>query len=445
MGNRSGNKRKSKYNVTETLSPRSFPKEYEEITTELYNDACRGSEKHWSKITSEKDFRDDSELRNDFLSSAHKGMRNAQEKIICILKDNKTTSYAEEILYRGISDTIAWQLIGLQICYARRFYKGHNQPNIHECNFDSVVLAAKQYNEERPNSISVISDLTSFIQVGDLLSCDPETGLSICEVKTGKMNHKVANFMNFYLEHQCDRSLYYFAQQEGKPALKQLDRMMRQASRMAHVSTIMNKGIGTDPDTGEKIHIPEPYIMIDSWDEELCSTLEDSDKKGWAINVIDNCLFLGCYSKPEMIHAGHAVFNSWFDNCGGIDESPRIRLIDSMQIPLALPVFNLPIPDKFKFDILFGRKHVCLGLSIDNLLNECQKIGLSVRSATNKEQGRLDNTGNRPYRHNGKGIFIGDGKNEIALMDGIFLRSFFHGQKPVSFISQVLKNQTNDT
>jgi len=44
----------------------------------------------------------------------------------------------------------------------------------------------------------------------------------------------------------------------------------------------------------------------------------------------------------------------------------------------------------------------------------------SVRFATDKEQGRLNQTGKRPYKPKGKVVFIGKSNQETVLMDGMF-------------------------
>jgi len=246
--------------------------------------------------------------------------------------------------------------------------------------------------------------------------------------------------MNFFIETQCDHAFDHFSNQYGKNGVKQLQRMFRQTVRMSHVKNVMNEGKSTDPDTDRHIRIPDELVYVPSWSEELNGTLKECDKKGWGWNVIDECLFIGIYSK-EIYHGhGHAIFNSVFDNFEWSEGSPRFRLFDSMIAPLALTIFNLNIHEEHKFDILFGRKNVCLGLNIGRFLDEIRKSGLTVRRATNKEASNLDKKRMPPYRWNGKAIFIGNSKREVCLSDGIFMRIFFHGQRPVKLVHALLNN-----
>jgi len=438
-------RQKSKYDLVKTLSPMAFPVEYEEFTKSLYAKACQGSRHLWGEITSLEELRNNPELRKQFYSSANKGMMSAQDDIVAMVQSEDKLDVPKELLLRGIADAMAWQLLGHQLAHARRFFKSTAQPDLYNSNFESVVFAAKETLKDKPDAMSLISDLTSFIQVGDLLVYEPEKGLTIAEVKEGSMNAKIGDFMKFYIESRCDRSLYYFAKQEGELAVKQLQRMARQASRMSHVSSVLGTGHGVDPDTNEEIRIPEPFFPIETWDDKLNNTLQQANSKGWALDVIDNCLFLSVYASDHMRVGGHILFNAWFDKMGGTPECPRSLLIDCMRNPLALPIFSRNISDEDKFDVLFGRKQVCMGICIASLLSECEKVGFSVRFATNKEQGRLNQMGKRPYKHQGKVVFIGKGNKEFVLMDGIFLRVMFHGQSPISVIRTILEEAEVNT
>ena len=433
-------RRKSRYDLVKTLSPIAFPAEYEELTKSLFKKACQGSRHLWKEITNFEELQNNVELREKFYCSAHEGMMSAQDDIVAIFQSDNKPDFPKELLLRGIADAIAWQFLGNQLAYARRFFKSTTQPDLYNSNLKSVVFAVQELLKDKPSSVSLISDLTSFIQVGDLLIFEPGKGLRIVEVKEGPMNAKIHDFMKFYTESQCDRALQYFANREGEQAVKQLQRMARQADRMLHVSTVISTGKGVDPDSNETIIIPEPFFPIEMWDDRLNGALNKASSQGWAIDVIDNCLFLGVYASDQMRRGGYVVFNAWFDQMGGTPECPRAMLIDSMRQPLALPIFSRNISDDDKFDVLFGRKQVCMGVCIELLLSECVKAGLSVRFATNKERGSLAQTGHQPYKYKGNAIFIGKGSKEIVLMDGIFLRVMFHGQRPISVIKTILED-----
>ena len=396
-------------------------------------------------MTGPEDFSVNTELRKEFFTTSHAGMSEAQTIIIDNLRSGKAKSDSHSILFRGIADAIAWQLLNMQLCYARRFFKGHDQPNIGQCNFVSVVFAAESYIRENPGSMALIADLTSFVQVGDLLTMSNEGQQGLIEVKEGEKNKKVSDALKFYTDSGCDHFLHLFAESEGQMTMKQMGRMVRQIGRMAHVAEIMSKGVSEDPDNKLTVNIPDEMIIIETWEDVLQDTMLASKDRGWAINVIDESVFIGCYSEEKMRLAGNIIFNGWFDQCGGTPQCPRGSLLSSIIHPLALPIFNVQINNDLKFDTLFGRIHVCIGFNVEGFLGQCKKAGLDVRFATNKEATKADQQGQKPYRHKGKAIFVGDGENELLLMDGIFLRAMYHHQRPISLIKHILLHMKKES
>lgn len=442
MGKRKSRKRIQKYNPVKSLQPTALDSALEPVARSLYEKACCGSKKYWSKFDSDPEIEADNNLRETFFSSAHEGMRAAQDYIVQRVGSDRGLTVSEELLYRSIADSIAWQFLGGQLCHARRLFQAQKQPDLNHCNFDSVVTTANSIVNESSDAMPLLSDLTSFVQVGDILSLDPKSGLSIIEVKEGEVNHRISQFLEFYSESRCNRALHAFLSNGGPHTAKQMQRMIRQSGRMAHVAEVINTGTSVDPDNDLKVHIPEDVIPVNYWDKELNELIAKADKNGWALDVIEECLFVACYADTPMFAGSHLIFNKWFDEQGGTPQSPRARMMDSIRTPLALPIFSRAIPAEDMFDFLFGRKHLCIALNMDNFFKKCTNAGLTVRQGTNKETSRLEQAGVKPYRHNGRSVFIGDGSTELALMDGIFMRIFFHGQKPVSTIKAILSAST---
>lgn len=61
--------------------------------------------------------------------------------------------------------------------------------------------------------------------------------------------------------------------------------MALQESRMSHVTSVIGTGQGVDPDTNEKIRIPDPLFLIETWDDRLKNALERANSKGGFIIV----------------------------------------------------------------------------------------------------------------------------------------------------------------
>lgn len=433
-------KRQSSYSPDQSLAPVAFSGDLEGVARELYELACCGSRKLWSTTTL-NDFSTSRELHDKFYKLANDGMFRAQQIVIDGFARDGELRAGEECLYRSICDSIAWQFLGQQLCHARRIYKEAAQPNLRESNFSSVVMVANEIRERERLSMPLICDLTSFVQVGDIYLSEPGKGYKFIEVKDGKENSRISDLVQFYRQSGCERFRGFVEETESVKAVDQFNRVNRQLDRLNHVASIMNKGDSVDPDTGIRHVIPDPVVQIDMWDDKLNESIEKAGKDGWSVNVVDDCLFIGCYVEKHFLHGGHLIFNRWLDKYGGDEHSPRARIVDSMRIPLALPLFNRVLPAEAIFDLLFGRMQICMGISVPELLRKCSESGISVRFATRRERGLLEGRGGAGYvKADGKPVFVGLEGREIALMDGIFMRSLFHGQSPISIIRSHLEN-----
>jgi hypothetical protein len=435
-------KGRSHYDPMNSLQLSALPWELEPLARDIFEKACCGTRSIWPDIADAKGIENwHPDLLQRFMSMAHAGMRAAQQLMIDRIVDSPILSSAEEVLFRGIADAIAWQFLEKQLCHARVLFKGQVPPNLAHSNFESVVAAMQGIMDLHSDAMPLISDLTSFIQVGDILAAIPGRGIIMAEVKEGTENRRILNVLHSNPSDFC-QTLHGYIQQSNPKSLKQFERVLRQADRMTHFTQIMSSGLSDDPDTGFHLRIPEAEVVIDEWNDVLDATIEASTASGWGINIIDDCLYLGCYSGFLRPNIGHKLFNFWFDQCGGTTRCPRGRLFDSMIIPLALPLFSRSLPEEIIFDLLFGRLQICMGINIDALLSRCQEEGLQVRFGSNKEASQLDQRKQEVYRHQGKVIFIGDGQTEMAIADGLFVRILYHGQRPLSLIKALLKSQS---
>ncbi len=287
----------------------------------------------------------------------------------------------------------------------------------------------------------LISDLTTFVQIGDILAAAPYGGLSILEVKEGQKNHEILGLATFYRQSGCEHFKQFVSETETVQTVKQFERVLRQMDRMDFATTVISKGKGIDPDSNQEIDIPEPYFPMEDWDTELNKTLDGALDRGWALAVIDDCLFVGAYASEHMRAASPFVFLAWLDKFTGGESSPVVRLIDCVREPLALPIFAIPTSPERIMDVLFGRLHVCMGISIPCFVKACEKHGITVRAPKNKsERNTINSMRSEAIKHNGHPIVLERNGKVIIPASGIFVRSLFHYQRPMSFINTMFDN-----
>lgn len=419
------------------LSPMAMPAHLEEVAKQLFEDVCCGSRSLWPldpERMKEPDF------RANFYRLVHDGMWAAQERFLNRIGSGEPMVPGEEALYRMAMDTVAWQMMERQLCYARRLYRDQRQPSLSNSNLKSVVTAARHIRNDKPGSMPLIADLTTFLQIGDILLADPHGGPAIIEVKEGQKNREIGELARFYRQSGCERFKQILSETESKHTVKQFERILRQMDRMDFVANVLGGKKAKDPDSGQEILIPEPYVPIEDWDGELNELFEEAAEKGWAINVIDDCLFVGAYAK-HMRPASPIAFLGWLNEFSGGEFIPAVRLIDSVGQPLALPLFAIPTSPERMMDLLFGRLHVCTGISIPGLVEACQKNGFVVRPPKNKRERKwVYEMRGEAIKYKGQAIVLEKNGKSVMPAAGIFVRSLFHFQRPMSFINAMFDN-----
>lgn len=119
---------------------------------------------------------------------------------------------------------------------------------------DSGIRFIRYFNENRQN-FALLTDITSFIQIGDVLCSDTDKDGDrrwyLVELKEGAANHKVLRVIE---GHDNDDKL-------DKKYLDQMQRILKQGKKAINALSVIKEGSGVDA-LGDKVKI------IDSMDFE---------------------------------------------------------------------------------------------------------------------------------------------------------------------------------
>ncbi|GEP52801.1 hypothetical protein FNO01nite_34730 [Flavobacterium noncentrifugens] len=287
--------------------------------------------------------------------------------------------------YFHIADGIAWQLIGGEIHVSRRLYIGESTKTLDSSNLDHAIKVANEINKS-PENFALLSDLTHFVQIGDLL-VRTDKNVGIMELKEGAVNEKIADLIKkmhdpeFPIEELKSEISSY-----DKNTTKQLDRVLRQQERAFRAIEVINKDEGDDPKTGEKITVSTPKNPTITYSSEFQNLHEKLESSVWAYNVIDRgCLHIGLYRDEGRIMAGFTI-KGILEN-----ETENHIIIDFISIAgnVSEPLFAKPLPPDFMIDILTGDLKLIIGLNIDALIQIFKDTGFEVKLLTEKETMKL--------------------------------------------------------
>jgi hypothetical protein len=273
----------------------------------------------------------------------------------------------KEHIIRKLADSIAWHLIGGQNYIARRLcLRESSRPTLKASNLASVLNFANEFNDSNPLGFALISDITSFVQLGDVLLIGGN-GLQIIEVKEGAKNHESMSFIAENLLTEAEDEQIRKAL-DGHPLNDQIRRILRQHTRTTQATTLLNTGAGIDPATGDGVQIPDKYHTEEHYFDELQNLLTQlGPKKDWAFTVLEGGLYIGAYKGVSRRLGPSLLRRTAFEEIN--DTYPVTSLREGLAQALVEPIFVKPLSEDQIFDIAFGRVAVFILLRLDQMLS----------------------------------------------------------------------------
>jgi hypothetical protein len=399
----------------------------------------------------------DKEILDKFYIACHDGFKIAQKLIIeeiqkyqILLRDTtaelkeyrrqrnkekeKETLSKIKIIERRLhnfshmADGIAWQMLGGQIHLARRFHiQEKSSKFLDSSNLSHAIAVADELNKN-PNDFALLSDLTSFIQIGDLLVRHGKI-TAVMELKEGKVNDLIRDFLNSVEKEGKDITDEELKEKFDENTVKQIKRVQRQQERANRAIDVMNNDEGIDPVSGKNIFVGTPSIQTKFYHEELRKLYEDLQNKIWAYTVVDTCVHIGVYRDEGLAMAPFTIPHILKQ------QTENFIVVDWVSITenLSEPIFGKPFPPEFIVDILTGKVKVVIGINVDALIETFNVFGLETRWLTEKETAKRKQASVREGMIivNKKGIaIILPGTQEVTLYGGTFSKIIYDTIKP---------------
>ncbi len=392
---------------------------------------------------------------NLFLRQVHTGWEKAQniifEKIITNeqniselkieLKDakacknknniNKINENISKLKYRKLKlqmviNTIAWIIFKFDHHIVRRFFINNRIDNISK----QALIKCKDFvNEINKNKINfaIYTDLTTFIHVGDVLYIDNDLHrINIVEIKEGKINSICREILDYHSHNNlCFKKIVENLPNEIG---KQLYRMAKQDWRAEKVVEAIKNEEGIDISTNCKLKISEKRYYINTYEEIIIKLYKKNKWKKWAIDIIDDCLFIGLYSDYRMA----STFDFWVQQYDKYSIIIDYRTVYSVN--LARPPFSLQLPENILKDLVNEKIILKMSLWIPKWIEIINsKYNYKIELETKKETRRLLNKSKDILLYNGQALKII--KNEkIGYMGfGFISKIFYDFYKPLDY------------
>ncbi len=333
-------------------------------------------------------------------------------------------------ILRHFADFIAWQIIGGHYFKARAFYSGkRTRPDLNNTNLSSVLETIDHLYLKSPRSFCLITDLTTFIDIGDVLWADEEA-VYVVEVKSGAKQGKVDELVRkmFDLNHQLGADdLVGFT----PSMVDQAKRTLNQHLKGTSLINFLRKEGGKDPFTGEERTVIEVPTPQEHYFKEIEDVMEKAVKDGFADGEVEGIVNIAVFREeftPKMFK---------FDKPGYMIQGQKIieDYRNQIFIPIREPLFYKPIGKDHIIDILLGKLKVILIVDLNQLIAFFNASGLKARWLSRKESFKHKATKQpktRPFFHDNRVIEMEVDGMSIVLGDTFLIRLMFDNVKPSS-------------
>lgn len=342
------------------------------------------------------------------------------------IQDIQINKLEIRILRRCI-DSIVWTILSNEHSSLRRLTINGTPDNLSEFNINNSMRVADEINSN-PMAIAIITDITTFIHTGDLLAFNPDQGISMIEIKSGKKNIDFSKAAMFSVKSECPQFDEEYTKDFDKKDLNHYQRTKRQLVRARNVAETINTGKGFDNYHQSPVIIQDRNFRPHFYTDKIIKLWHDIyNGKSWAITDINECLFIGAYKNANM---GFCGFNGWMEVS---DISGTIyNILDSFSDYLSRPFFSLNLPDKLLLDIINSELIIVLCFDHKLFFERAQKKHPGLYSILDFPS-KMADTKNM-LSINGKGIAVKVDGMDNFIANGYETRAIFDQHEPDSLI-----------
>lgn len=362
--------------------------------------------------------------------------KNLEQKI----KKDISTYNQENLIMRRMIDSIVWAMFMGEPSTVRRLTRKGGQSNFSKKNIEDVISTLSVYNQD-DLVMAVGCDLTTFIHVGDILVFDYRTGRNFfVELKSGERNMQLAHYAEFSETSQCPIFETFVRKELNSKEEEQYERIKRQYSAAKSIMSTLNNEGGVDHNTGGNIGIHATNEVPVLYADRIVKCYEDlTSEKRWAIDVIDDCTYIGVYNNIEAAFAG---FNGWM----AIREctSEIHNFSHSFLNPYAPPIAHAELPTEMLKQIFSGEIIVIICVDVREFIKVANSMYPDfLRYGNKKETAKVKQTNSYYHflEHEGKMIFSSDGG---VIGSGFFDRIIYGLQYPrqaIAMLKDMLENR----
>lgn len=368
-----------------------------------------------------------------------------------VIKAPYTKEYLIKLL-TDYADLLGWTLLQHDISAVRNQFLDNKKPSpLRDQNWESIESSLEHFNED-PYSFALATDLTSFMQIGDLYCVNASEGYAKnIEVKTGKQNGVILDALQSKNAIEDIKNVIKDSSKPQKTA-SQVQRILRQQQRAITSSKYFaSKGVFRhEIKDNARVDIHEDRGRSEEkWSKEVYRAIKDVKDDKTTYGSVNDCMFF-VYRKKMYSQFEQFYFQMVLNDYLGLGlESKELEKIPIINISQIQPGVGAP-PRSLSFMHHFGPEiqegfmkagsYLAVYLDIPRLQDFLSKQGFifELKNSTAYEQKYNDGFTKHLFGQN-KTAHISttvDGKeHEWSLLSGTWVRVFFDFMSPQELIN----------
>jgi hypothetical protein len=437
-----------------------------------------------------KDIERDQAAHSRFIRGCHQGYDRAQQGIARALieceqarravaalvsehRRNRDARAADALLHervlanrmlvlRRLADSLIFTMVGFNPWIVKRFMAQKQIRPIDPVVLQQIVDYASRVNAESRYLFALVSDLTTIIDVGDLLRIDrtPSAGRTwtLIEVKEGRANAVISEIIQDPGTAE-DEQMSRVRAQFGEHGVRQARRMIRQQLRLQEVDKILTADTGIDLVTNREIFLTREVFEAQDYVRALHHIIKSAREKGAGVSAVDGCLRLAAVradgrSQNVMITDVAHLFYHWNtlgarcalpDKAGflaelrGAASHPFVDLVaHSMTVRWSYPAFIWMLKPEELFDVVMGRVMIFAQFDIQDFIGRIEALGFKTSWVTGKQSAEMKPLGGPiPGSPNAWALRVEAGDFKMDYLVGFFGRLFTELMTPGDLLRMV--------
>ncbi|MGH2362398.1 MAG: hypothetical protein ACRDGM_17885 [bacterium] len=437
-----------------------------------------------------KDIERDQAAHSRFIRGCHQGYDRAQQGIARALieceqarraaaalvsehRRNRDARAADALLHervlanrmlvlRRLADSLIFTMVGFNPWIVKRFMAQKQIRPIDPVVLQRIVDYASLVNAENRYLFALVSDLTTIIDIGDLLRIDRTPGAgrtwTLIEVKEGRANAVISEIIQAPGTAE-DEQMNRVRAQFGEHGVRQARRMMRQQLRFQKADKILTTDSGIDLVTNREIFLSPEVYQAEDYVPALHHVIKSAREKGIGVSAVDGSLRIVAVKVDEsgrnavMTGVAHLLYHlnnpsavcALPDHTGFMAEvdpataRPFVDLVDhSMIVRWSYPAFIWGLEPEELFDVVMGRVLIFAQFDIQDFVRRVEALGFKTSWITGKQAAEMKAFGGPiPGSPNAWALRVEAGDFRMDYLVGFFGRLFTELMTPGDLLRMV--------